>query len=459
MPSASWEQVLSFCNGRSSERQISRPFTRYCFDSREVKEPGTLFFALKGDQRDGHEYLAGLDRRPDVAAVVRREYPAPAGFSLPLIRVGDPLNAAHSLASAFRSQLMKTTFVGVTGSAGKTSAKEFIYRILAQGNKSYRSPGNWNNWLGLPFALMNMESDVRYGVFEMGMSTPGIGEIDLLTRILRPKIAIILNALPVHLEFLGSVERVAMAKCEILNGLEADGLGFYNIDSDELREQVRKVIGKRLIGFSPTRPEGDLHYTARRILADGAELTCSWFGERISFFTPLTHPAQLVNVLAAVGVALALGIPRKEIVQALSELQPVEGRGVVRRVGGVTVLDETYNSNPEAARYALEWLKSFPGPKVAVLGEMRELGEGSDAFHRQLGELAAQAGLKALLAVGERGRLIAEGALGAHMPESAVRHFQSAEDCRGALDGLLGPGDVVLFKASRGVALEKAVPK
>ncbi len=459
MSSVSWNHVLSVCQGKGSTQYSNLSFSRFVFDSREAAVPESLFFALQGDRQDGHQYVAGLSGLPGIAAVVRNGYIPPSGLDLPLIRVEDPLSAAQALAADIRTKLTKTSFVGVTGSAGKTSAKEFIYRILGHGNKAYRSPGNWNNWLGLPFALLNMESDVSHAVFEMGMSTPGIGEIDFLTRILRPKIAVILNALPVHLEFLKSVDQVAKAKCEILNGLEADGMALYNIDCSELRNQLRKEKGRRLISFSPTRSHGDLYYTDKKISGDGAELTCSWFGERSTFFTPLTHPAQLVNVLASVGTAFALGTDRKDVAEVLATLQPVEGRGVVRKVMGMTILDETYNSNPEAARYALEWLMSFQGPKVAVLGDMLELGEHSGDFHRQLGAQAALSGLKLLVTVGERAQAIAEAAVRSAMPESAVRHFRTAEECRDALKDLIHPGDVVLFKASRGIALEKAVPR
>ncbi len=458
MPSVSLEHLLSVCGGTGSDKGTDLLFSRFVFDSRMADSPGSLFFALMGSERDGHSYVPQLAGRQGVAALVRHDYQAPTDLNLPLVRVENPLISAQILAVDVRSRLEKTRFVGVTGSAGKTSAKEFIFQILSHKNTAYRSPGNWNNWLGLPFALLNMTGQESHGVFELGMSSPGIGEIALLSEILRPHIAVILNALPVHLEFLKSVEQVAKAKCEILNGLTEDGVALFNIDSAELSACLLPLRGKRLIPFSPTREQGELYYKSRRVVSDGVELSCSCFGVQHHFFTTLTHPAQHANMLAAIGTTLLLGLNAGEIAEAVSTLKAVEGRGIVKRFAGLTVLDETYNSNPEAARYALDWLASFPGARTAVLGDMLELGEHSDVFHRQLGIYSATKGLKRLVAVGEKARLIAEGALQAGMPEESVRHVETALECRTVLREILTEGDVVLFKASRGLALERAIP-
>lgn len=459
MPSVSWNRLLAVCQAEPPVGAGELLFTRFVFDSRTAVEPGTLFFALRGEQQDGHRYVADLSGRPGVAAVVRRDYRAPQGLTVPLLRVDDPLQSAHRLAADVRACLTTTRLVAVTGSAGKTSAKEFIFQILNHRHQAFRSPGNWNNSLGLPFALLNMAGTESHGVFEMGMSNPGIGEIDVLTRILRPHIAVILNALPVHLEFLKTVAQVARAKCEILNGLEPDGLALYNIDCPELRDRLQHGAGCRLIPFSPTRKQGELHYIDKRVYGQGSELRCSCFGVEHRFFVPLTHPAQHVNILVAVGVALALGLDFAQIAEALSTLKAVEGRGVVKQFGALTVLDETYNSNPEAARYALDWLASFSGSKVAVLGDMLELGEGSDGFHRQLGSYAASLGLKALIAVGDQAASTAEAAVQAGMPANAVFHYATALECRDKLNMVVQAGDIVLFKASHGVGLDRAIPR
>jgi UDP-N-acetylmuramoyl-tripeptide--D-alanyl-D-alanine ligase len=435
-----------------------RTYTRFVFDSRAVKNPGTLFFALPGDHQDGHAYVPMLADKPGVCAVVKTAYQLPRLESIPLIRVEDPLKSAQNLALHARQDMKKTRFIGVTGSAGKTSAKEFIYQILNHRETAYRSPGNWNNWLGMPFALLNMTGDESDAVFELGMSQPGIGEIAFLTHILRPQVAVLLNALPVHLEFLKSVDRVAEAKCEILAGLGPDGIALYNVDSLEISKQLKKWPGKRLVSFSPSRAAGDLHFLSKKTFREGSELVCSFMGKPYTFFTPLNHPAQQVNILVAIGVALILGLDADVIAQRVAELTACDGRGVVRNQAGLTILDETYNSNPEAARMALDWLHDFEGSRVAVLGDMLELGEQSDAFHRQLGRYAATRGLKRLIAVGERARLIAEGAREGAMSPEAVTHVKTVAECRAVLSETLKAGDTVLFKASRGMALEKAIP-
>ena len=459
MPPVSLRQVLEVCGAESPDKEGESLYSRFVFDSRMAQDKGSLFFALQGEHQDGHRFVAALSGRDGVAAVVRRTYSDPLA-RLPLIRVEDPLEAAQNLAIHVRDCMNETRFVGVTGSAGKTSAKEFIFHILGHGARTYRSPGNWNNWIGLPFALLNMEGNESRAVFELGMSSPGIGEIDLLSRILRPHVAVILNALPVHLEFLGTVERVAQAKCEILNGLIPGGRVLFNVDSPELRALVPTLGRKReeLISFSPTGVDADVHYRTRKAYPDGMELHCSFFDEQFSLFTSLTHPAQQANILAAVAVARVMGMEASLISAAVSTLPPVAGRGSVKHIFGVTILDETYNSNPEAARCALDWLASFSAPRVAVLGDMLELGEKSDAYHRQLGIQAASKNLKLLCAVGEKGRLIAEAALQAGLAEAKVRWFATAEAAQPVLRTLLQKGDVALFKASRGLALEKALP-
>jgi len=459
MPVVTLPHLLSVCKGKVSDDYKDLLFSRYVFDSRSVNDRGTLFFALQGDKQDGHRYIPELSGREGVAAVVRHDYRASVSGGVPLIRVDDPLRCAQILAVEVRSKLLGTRFVGVTGSAGKTSAKEFIFQILSRKNKSYRSPGNWNNWLGLPFALLNMAGDEAYGVFELGMSSPGIGEIAFLTNILKPDIAVILNALPVHLEFLQNVDQVAKAKCEILTGLGPEGRALYNIDCAELAAQLLSFDKEKLIPFSPTQRHGQLYFTDKRMFSAGVELKCVCFGKDHTFFTPLTHPAQHVNILVAIGVAFLNGLDSGEISESVSALTAVEGRGVIKRVSGMTILDETYNSNPEAARYALDWLASFPGPRVAVLGDMRELGEKSDDFHQQLGRYAASLRLKQLITVGVKGELIAKGALENGMPEAKVNHFTTVAECKMALKEMIALGDVVLFKASRGVALERALPE
>lgn len=459
MPRFSQLQLTEVMQAEALRADKNSVYSRFVFDSRKVLDPETLFFAFSGEQQNGHRFVASLECKPGVCAVVEHGYQLPEAVHVPLLRVADPMKAAQQLAAHARNNMVQTRFVGVTGSAGKTSAKEFIYQILNHCGTAYRSPGNWNNWLGLPFSLLNMRGDETEAVFELGMSQPGVGEIDLLTRILRPHAAVILNALPVHLEFLKSVERVAEAKCEILAGLEPEGFAFFNMDSPELSDQLKRWPGKRLIPFSPTRSKGALHYISRKVRENGADLVCSYRGKTYRFFSPLIHPAQLVNILVAIGMALELGLDDEVIARQVSSLTACSGRGVVRCHSGLTILDETYNSNPEAARYALDWLHSFTGSKVAVLGDMLELGEQSEVFHHQLGEYAATIGLKKLITVGPRSKSIADGAIAGKMLPENVIHSASAEACREIIGSQLSPGDVVLFKASRGIGLEKAIPQ
>lgn len=454
MPELMWAEIAAAVGGSAEGADARRVFRRYHFDSRALGAGG-LFFAVRSTSGgDGHRFLASLEKLPGAAAVIAADYTGPLP-DIPLLRVPDPLAAAQELARYVRDKHAGVRYIGVTGSAGKTTTKEFIHRLLGARFRACRSRENWNNWLGLPFSLLNMDGRAEAAVFELGMSDPGIGEIDLLVSILRPDVAVVLNAYPVHLEFLKTVENVARAKAEILNRLGGDGTAVVNGDLDHLRAAVAAKAGRKV--FFGRRPGNEA--VLREVVRTGARsrLVCEIHGVPCTFECGLTSGTQLENLLPAILAAQAAGLKHEEIAAALETLEPVSGRGVVHTIGPFTVIDETYNSNPEAVKQTLAWIdREYTGEKTAVLGDMLELGEGEAAYHEEVGRFFAGLGFRRLITVGPRAVHIAAGARAAGFPAAAISETAAAAGV-GRLLRAVSSGGTVLFKASRGVHLEIAL--
>lgn len=430
----------------------------YHFDTRLVTEPGTLFFALKSEQGDGHQYVAGLGQK-EAAAVVGPDFDF-SGLRFPVIRTTDPLKAAHQLAAYVRKKYRNIHYIAVTGSAGKTTTKEFIYQLLAYKYPVYRSYKNWNNWIGMPFSLLNITGNEHAAVFELAMSYPGIGEIDALAKILRPDSAILLNALPAHLEFLKTVENVATAKAEILNYLAADDIAFINGDLPCVRHAAEPKPGRK-VRFGGDCATNDIRL--KQILRRDSGDVCTtmitdWFGVEARFDTPFINRVHVENLFAAIIVAHHAGMKHEEIREAVRHLKPLTGRGEIQHINHVTIIDETYNSNPEALKKAMTWVDAeFSVKKIVVAGDMLELGADEAIYHEEVGRYFARLGYDHLLVVGSRAEHIARGARENGFPGEKIHHFADAADAGRFLRSLTVPGCVILFKASRGIRLEKAI--
>ncbi|MCU0276056.1 MAG: UDP-N-acetylmuramoyl-tripeptide--D-alanyl-D-alanine ligase [Acidobacteria bacterium] len=467
MPELSLAEIAAAVSGtvgpegpRRAERDSARrSFSDFQFDTRAVK-PGSLFFAMRTAKGDGHDHVRALAAVPGCAAVVCRDFVA-RGTRLPLLRVDDPLRAAQDLAAHVREKYRAAKYIGITGSAGKTTTKEFLHRILAGKFRSFRSPQNWNNWIGLPFSLLRLSGREEAAVFELAMSDPGIGEIDRLAGILKPDVAVLLNVFPVHLQFLRTVANAARAKAEILGHLAADGCAIVNGDQPHLRRAVRRCRGQ-IIFFGSRARDNDVVLQRVTREGNGSRLRIAFFGIEEEFFAPLVSRTQVENLFAAILAARQLGMKSFEIQDALAGLDAMAGRGQVRRHGRFVIIDETYNSNPEALLRTLQWVdREYRRGKTAVLGDMLELGRGELAYHRQAGRFFAGLHFERLLTVGERAAAIAAAARGAGYPARRIHCFAGASEAGGFLRRELqadsGPEAVILFKGSRGVALEKAV--
>jgi UDP-N-acetylmuramoyl-tripeptide--D-alanyl-D-alanine ligase len=463
MPELPIAEIADAINGTPEHADSGLTFAHFHFDTRLIEHENTLFFAIKSPESgiDGHDYVHRLEGKTGAGAVVSREFDA-SGLTLPLVRVDHPLKAAQQLALYVRNKHRHIKYIGVTGSAGKTTTKEFIYQLLARKYKTYRSFKNWNNWIGVPFSLLNMKGDEEAAVFELAMSDPGIGEIDLLARILRPDAAVILNVFPVHMEFLKTLDNAAIAKCEILNYMEADDAAFINADNLPLAKRLQEpdmTRGRKIFfGQKAGNPQTHIRLTGIQRKGKQTRMTVDFYGIPTHFVTPLVNRIHLENLFVAIIVAQHLGMKNVEIQEALKEIAPLAGRGVIYSFKGFTIVDETYNSNPEALKRALEWVdKEYKGRKIAIVGDMLELGEKEAEYHRDVGRYAAGLGFERFITVGKRAAEIAEGLRLGGKTEEMVRRFDTAAEAGKYLQQVAGKECVLLFKASRGIRLETAI--
>lgn len=429
-------------------------FLSFGIDSRTI-EPGGLFFAVPA-RRDGHDFVAAAAAGGAAGAVVSREVAVP-GPSFALIRVDDTVAALQRLA---RSVLAASgaKVVGITGSVGKTTTKDFTADILGASFRVLKSESNLNNHLGLALSVLKLEPGHEVAVLEMGMSAPG--EIRTLVSIAPPDAAVVTNVAPVHLEFLGGLEAVAEAKAEIIDGLKPGGAAVLNSDDSWGRILARRA-GGRVIFFGFTESAevraSDLTFAGY----DGLRFRLTYDGTDRDIRLPFLTEGLVRNLLAALGAARALNLPWAAVETALAGLTPAHNRGrVVRLARGIAVIDDSYNSSPLALAMALKSYIHLPAARrVAVLGDMLELGPGEQTFHEEAGRTAGRLGWNMVAAVGPRSRWIAAGARTAGLSLKETPEFETSEEAAEKIPGLLRPGDLVLVKGSRGVRMERLVER
>jgi UDP-N-acetylmuramoyl-tripeptide--D-alanyl-D-alanine ligase len=422
----------------------------YSIDSRTVQQ-GELFFAVKGERLDGHDFVEQALSRGAVAAVVEKSQSARYPNDVALLAVDDTLVALQTLATAVRKIWGKTA-IGITGSMGKTTAKEAMAHLLAIKYRVHRTKGNFNNHFGLPLGLLTLEPEYDVAVVEMGMSHAG--EIAALARIALPNQAVITNVAPVHLESFDSIAGIARAKYELVEALPSNGTAVLNSDDEYVSQFGRNFKGKVVMfGLKPT---ADVRAENVEVLgAEGTRFDLIGHEVRQLVHSPLLGKHNVYNVLAAAAVALEHGITPSEIAAALPSLQPADKRGQVVRMGNVTVLYDCYNSSPKALMAAVDTLAAMPaGRRIVVAGEMLELGTTGEQLHRECGRYMAGKKLEFLLGVRGLAKPMVEGAVEAGMMAEFVATPEEAGEW---LARETREGDVVLLKASRGVKLEKAL--
>jgi UDP-N-acetylmuramoyl-tripeptide--D-alanyl-D-alanine ligase len=419
---------------------------------------GSAFVALRGERFDGHDFLAEAALAGATCAVVARGRAAPGPPGFPLLEVEDTLLALGAVARLHRLRF-SIPVVGVTGSNGKTTTREMIAAILATRGPVLSTQGNLNNEVGVPLTLLRLRPTDTAAVIEMGMSHRG--EIGRLTAMAEPRVGVVTNAFPAHLEGLGTVDGVADAKGELYKGLPADGVVIANADDPRMLHRARKS-GRRVLTFSGGQ-DREADVVVLDVLSqdpDGMRFLLGIGTKEVEVRLPLVGEHNAVNAAAAAAVALSLGCSDREIVGGLAGVRPVGRRLRVERLpSGVLLVDDCYNANPASMKAALRTLRRLAGPgrALAALGDMLELGPTEDDLHRELGRDAAAAGLVALATFGPRARLAREAAQAAGMDPSATFHTEDPRALVAFVRERLRPGDVLLVKGSRGMKLERLV--
>ena len=452
------DEIARATGGRIVSGDPGKECAGAAIDSRQI-QGGEIFFALRGTRTDGHRFVGTAAAAGAGAALVEEEVSAPeAPADTAVIRVADTSRALQDLARHVRSRGVPKKLVGITGSAGKTTTKELLAAMLERRFRIAKTAGNLNNLIGFPLCLLNVPEGTEWMVAEMGMSTAG--ELRELSLMGRPDAAVFTVVRPVHLEFFASLREIAEAKAELLAGLAAAGPVIANADDPEVARIARRHRGGRVVRYGIESEEVDVKL---RNLAPGPEGIGSRFrleteSESAEVSLPLHGLYNAENCLAAAACSWALGLSLKEIAEAVRDVRPASMRGVVHR-GRFTLVDDSYNSNPAAVAKALEGAALLPispgSRRVAILGDMRELGPEWPRFHREAGELAARLGFSPILGVGELSRELVTGAQAAGpadahwVPDAAAAAQWAARE--------VSDGDLVLVKASRGVGLDAVV--
>jgi len=439
----------------------SQEFTGVSIDTRTIGE-GELFVAIRGERFDGSEFAAAAIEKGASGVVVPRGWAAARGWSAneraAAIEVADTTIALQALAHVIRRE-SGTKVVAITGSAGKTTTKEVTSELLAARYRVIRNRGNFNNHIGLPLSLVELRHRPEIAVVELGMNHAG--EISTLVRVAEPDVRVWVNVGEAHLGFFASVDAIADAKAEILERAAASTVLVANADDERVAARTAGFAG-RVVTFGIDRA-ADVKATNvmdRGIDGTSADVTTPRGTTHMTI--PLVGRANLENVLAATAVALQFDVPLDTMADRVARLAPAPHRGeVLKLANGVTVIDDSYNANPTAMKRALEVLtKTKAVRRVAVLGEMLELGTHTIALHEEVGRAAARAGIDALFTVGgEAAAALAAAAASAGMSAATIRHVATSDDASDIVEAYVARGDLVLVKGSRGVKTDRVVER
>jgi UDP-N-acetylmuramoyl-tripeptide--D-alanyl-D-alanine ligase len=434
-------------------------FSGVSIDTRTLR-PGELYVGIRGDTFDGADFAAAAVAAGAAGIVAPRGRGKAAGaVNAVVIEVDDTTRALQALAHATR-KAAGTKVVAITGSAGKTTTKEVTAEFLGAKYRVIRNRGNLNNHIGLPLSLMELTARPDVAVVELGMNHAG--EISMLVRIAEPDVRVWTNVGEAHVGFFASIEAIADAKAEILEGATTQSVLVANAD-DELVTSRSKAFAGRVVTFGIDR-RADVR--AERVADRGIDGTTARVTTPVGAFdleTPLIGRGNLANVLAATAVGIHFDIPLDIMAERAAALKPAQHRGDVIRLGrGVVVIDDSYNANPTATRRALDVLRlsATAGRRVAVIGEMLELGDHAEALHQQVGEAVARADVDRLVAVGgAHARSVAAAAVAAGLPRDCSHYFTTSGEAADAFASYVAPGDLVLVKGSRGVRTDIVVDR
>ncbi len=423
---------------------VDARITGWSIDSRTVRE-GDLFFAIAGEHFDGHQFVETAFQRGAVGAVVSQDV---AAGMRPLLKVRDTVKALQGVAQWGRRR-WGHRIVAVTGSAGKTTTKDIVAAVLQARWVVGKTEGNFNNHIGVPLSLLRVPENAEVGVLELGMNHAG--EIRALTAIAEPQVGVVTNVGYAHIEAFESIDEVALAKRELIDALPADGVAVLNADDQRVSAFRDAHSGSTLTyGLSE---RADVRATDVTMSTEGSAFRTS----DVQFRTALTGRHSIQNILAGLAVAKIFNIDFEELVPVIAAIAPGKMRGEKSKRNGITVLNDSYNSNPEAARAMVAVLSREPAKRrVAVLGEMLELGYWAESLHRDLGKYVAEAGIDVLVGVRGMSRPMVEEAKNAGLSHAAF-FFDQPEEAGAFLRDYVRRGDAVLFKGSRGTHVERAL--
>lgn len=451
-------EIVKATHGNKISGDNDKYVESICIDSRKVKNED-LFFALIGESKDGHIFLNEVIDKgcrciiaSDLQSVNQKKI---REKEIGLILVDDTTKALQELAK-YHISSKRFLKVAVTGSTGKTTTKEMLYSIFKEKYKVFRTPGNYNNHIGLPLSLLSMEDDVEVGIFEMGMSQ--FGEIDLLAELVRPDIGIITNIGTSHIENLGSQEGILRAKMELTNYFEKDSTLIVNVDN-EMLNSVKTKGDYQLIKTGTTGKSDFIISNIEDFGEAGIKFSIEHKEQLETYHLNIPGRHNAFNGTLAIAAAVQSGMTLKEAKVGFQKTELVEKRLSIKGKNGIKIIDDTYNASPESMKAALDVLLATGGVrKIAILGDMLELGPGSAEYHLSIGEYIAQRPIDILICVGKESANIATGAKG-KMGERNIIWEQNKETVYEKIISLISMGDVILVKGSRGMEMDKIVKK
>ena len=438
--------IAEWCGGQIAPEHAGLTITGISTDTRRIG-PGQLFVPLMGERFDGHAFISQARESGAAATISDRAITG----SLPVIYVEDTLQALAEITSGYRSMLT-ANFIAITGSVGKTTTKEMLACMMQTKYKTAKSAGNYNNNIGLPLTIMDINGDCEVAVVELGMNH--FGEMTKLTAMARPNTVLITNIGTMHIENLGSREGILKAKLEILKGLAKNGTAIFNGD-EPLLWNLRETIGCKTLYFGYHNEDVDVRASDPQSTETGIRFTVTGFGRTFDVELPVAGEHNMHNAVGAITAALLYGVEPEAIQQALKGFQNTGMRQKTYQKYGYTIIEDCYNAGPESMEAALNVLGDFKteGRKIAVLGDMLELGNRSNAEHYRIGRIAVGK-VNLILAYGTASEHIIDGAITGGMSTQNAMHFDARDPLVAALLHRARPGDVLLFKGSRGMKME-----
>jgi len=443
-------QIAQFAEASLSSGDGTAVINKVSTDSRTIK-PGELFVALRGENFEGHDFIEAGAKAGATGALVDLNWAGNVPNNFALLRATDTLQAYQTLAANYRRSLALKV-LAITGSNGKTSTKDFAASVLTRRFRVTKTEGNFNNHVGLPRTILEGTSEDEVAVWEIGMNHPG--EIAALSKIAAPDAAIITNIGVAHIEFMGSREAIAAEKGALAEAIEPQGTVILNAD-DPFSEGIAAHTRAKVVFAGTTT--GAVRAIELRQSADGSEFTIVEGAHRCRAQLPVAGSHMVQNALLAVAAGRAFGLSIEECAAGLAAAPLTKARLQIKEIGGVQFLDDSYNANPDSMKAALRTLVELDaeGKRIAVLGEMRELGAESERGHREIGETAATLGVDQLITIGDAAELIAEGARTAGLDK--VSSAQSTSEAAKLLSEMVEPGDLVLIKGSRAARTEEVI--